>query len=280
MSNNRYEASPTSRTLGAAHLLYVSTSAYGGDWHSTLHTHAHAEIFYCVRGLGRFNVQGRLLPMETDDIIIINPNVEHTELSQGDNPFEYIVLGVKNLEFSAGKGNTSPFTMLNFKEDRSSVLFYLQEMRQEIANKAPNNEAICKNLLDIFLMKLQRQSAFEVTVTPTRRASKECVKVKRYIDENYFESIDLDFLAEFAHINKFYLVHSFTKEYGTSPISYLIERRIRESKYHLSNTNHSLSQISNLLGFSSQSYFSQSFKKLEGMSPNEYRKQSRKEKES
>ena len=71
------------------------------------------------------------------------------------------------------------------------------------------------------------------------------------------------------------MVHSFTKEYGISPIIYLISRRIEESKYLLVDTDHSLSQISHMLGFSSQSYLSQSFRRLEGMSPMEYRKTSR-----
>ena len=40
-------------------------------------------------------------------------------------------------------------------------------------------------------------------------------------------------LSELVHVNKYYMVHSFTKEYGISPINYLISRRIEESKYLL-----------------------------------------------
>src|SRR5699024_3394180 len=86
------------------------------------------------------------------------------------------------------------------------------------------------------------------------------------------ESITLDQLAELAHINKYYLVHAFRKAYGTSPINYLISRRIQESRFLLTNSNHSLSQIARILGFSSLSYFSQSFHRTEGVSPMEYRK--------
>lgn len=58
-------------------------------------------------------------------------------------------------------------------------------------------------------------------------------------------------------------------------MSYLSHRRIEESKYLLGNTGHSLAQISELMGFSSPSYFSQCFRKAEGISPNEYRRQVR-----
>ena len=67
-------------------------------------------------------------------------------------------------------------------------------------------------------------------------------------------------------------VHAFRKAYGTSPINYLISRRIQESRFLLTNSNHSLSQIARILGFSSLSYFSQSFHRTEGVSPMEYRK--------
>ena len=69
--------------------------------------------------------------------------------------------------------------------------------------------------------------------------------------------------------------HTFQKEYGISPITYLMQRRIAESKYLLGNTDHSLSQIASMLGFSSLSYFSQCFHKAEQMSPTSYRKQIR-----
>lgn len=101
--------------------------------------------------------------------------------------------------------------------------------------------------------------------------------MRRYIDEHFAEPLTLDALAELAHVNKYYLVHAFSKEYGVTPINYLLLCRIRESKHLLANTNLSLSQIAQVHGFSSPSYFSQSFRRLEGISPMEYRKRRRAE---
>ena len=50
------------------------------------------------------------------------------------------------------------------------------------------------------------------------------------------------------------------------------EKRIDESKKLLENTDYSIAEISKLIGFSSQSYFSQAFKKKTLMTPNEYRR--------
>lgn len=272
-------ASPIDRNK--VKLLYVSTAKYGGDWHSTLHTHACTEIFYVVGGSGKFNIEGKLLPVTTDDMVIVNPNVEHTEVSYNKRPLEYIVLGVEGLEYSAGEDADERWFMTNMQNAREALLHALREMLREIEFKAVGYELICQDLLEVLILRLMRHAGLQFLPTktehrkPGRKPSKECAAVRHYIDNHFKENINLDMLSELVHVNKYYMVHSFTKEYGISPINYLISRRIEESKYLLSDTDHSLSQISHMLGFSSPSYFSQSFRRLEGMSPMEFRRSSR-----
>ena len=272
-------ASPIDRNK--VKLLYVSTAKYGGDWHSTLHTHACTEIFYVVGGSGKFNIEGKLLPVTTDDMVIVNPNVEHTEVSYNKRPLEYIVLGVEGLEYSAGEDADERWFMTNMQNAREALLHALREMLREIEYKAVGYERICQDLLEVLILRLMRHAGLQFLPTktehrkPGRKPSKECAAVRHYIDNHFKENINLDMLSELVHVNKYYMVHSFTKEYGISPINYLISRRIEESKYLLSDTDHSLSQISHMLGFSSPSYFSQSFRRLEGMSPMEFRRSSR-----
>ena len=79
-------------------------------------------------------------------------------------------------------------------------------------------------------------------------------------------------LAQFSHVHKYYLVHAFSNVYGISPINYLMRARIEKAKTLLSTTDFSLSVISRSCGFSSSSYFSQTFKKVAGVSPSSYRK--------
>ena len=92
------------------------------------------------------------------------------------------------------------------------------------------------------------------------------------IDANYAKNITLDLLAEITHINKFYLSHSFTEYVGTSPINYLMETRLAASKELLLSSSRSIAEVASSTGFSSQSYFSQIFRKNTGMSPLQYRK--------
>ena len=272
MSTDRYLFQNTAAS-DSNHLLYVSASQYGLDWHSAPHTHACTELFYCVCGIGEFHVDGDVIPVGSDDLIIINPNVEHTETSRPANPLEYIVLGINGLTFRSEDSHSTPYTILNYREFRDEILFYLRELLHEAQTQPDNWEVVCGHLFAVLLAKLQRHTGYAINAVPVQRANKECAAVRRYIDEHFDEPLTLDQLAEHIHVNKYYLSHTFRKEFGISPINYLNERRIRESQYLLEHTNHSLSQIAHMLGFSSPSYFSQSFRRAEGISPVEYRKQ-------
>lgn len=72
-------------------------------------------------------------------------------------------------------------------------------------------------------------------------------------------------------MNKYYMAHSFSKHTGQSPIQYLNNRRMEAACTLLKDTDYSISSISSTVGFSSQSYFTQAFRKKYGMTPIRYR---------
>lgn len=276
MSTNRYDLNfdKNNKIRNAVKLLYVSTAKYGGDWHSTPHTHNCSELFYVTGGLGQFQIEDQLYPVSTNDLIIINPNVIHTEVSLNSNPLEYIVVGADGLELETIDGTDNHYRIINCKNFRDRTLFSLQQMLKEMENKALGYETVCQDLMEILVISLFRQTNFSTSLAPVKKNSTRlCKMVRRYIDAHYKENITLDSLVELTHVSKYYLVHTFTKEYGISPINYAVARRIEEAKQLLKNDDYTLSFISQMLGYSSQSYFSQIFKKNVGLSPNEYRKQ-------
>ncbi len=124
-----------------------------------------------------------------------------------------------------------------------------------------------------------RNTSSDIFITENfEKINIECMKIKNYIDSHYSENITLDFLSNLTYVNKFHLVHLFTKEMGISPINYLINKRIDESKNLLSTTNYSIRDISSIVGFSNSSYFSQMFKKITGISPKDFRSNNSKNK--
>lgn len=252
-----------------ARLLNITWAQYSSEWNSTMHAHRHAEMFFIMSGSGTFQLQRHSFPVSGRSLVIINPGVMHCEQSNQGSPLEYIVLGVENLEMAA---NEQGYVLTTFNRDWDTVSVSLRLMLQEARSGQDGYSQVCQRMLEIILLRILRRRGLSLASEAVGMDdNRECGMVRRYIDEHFKESITLDQLAELAHINKYYLVHAFRKAYGTSPINYLISRRIQESRFLLTNSNHSLSQIARILGFSSLSYFSQSFHRTEGVSPMEYR---------
>lgn len=275
MSNLRYEATHQPPEEFPLKLLYITSSKYEGDWHSTPHAHQCTELFYVVSGRGEFRVEEIFFPVAENHLVVINPNVQHTETAVAQSPLEYIVLGIEGGEFLLKDWPDSRYCSIHCGEGDNEILWYINKILRELEARQEYAGAVAHYLLGILAVKLLRSVSLSVTAGTPKKANLECAHVKRYIDNHYKENITLDTLAEIAHLNKYYLAHNFTREYGISPINYLIARRIKESQYFLAQTNYSISEISRILGFSSPSYFSQSFVKAQKITPRQYRQQAK-----
>ena len=276
MSNERYLMMESDIKSLSFQLESITKSKYDSDWHSTLHTHPFTELFYVVDGKGEFNIQGQRFPVKPNDFVIINPQVEHTELSSPDEPLEYIVLGINGLSFSnltpVSEGG-HPFSFFNLRDEQKDILRYLNAMVQEATSQSMSYELVCHNLLEILLIKILRHQHFDLEVGKQSKATKDISFIKHYLETYYHESIQLEDLASMTHLSRFYISHSFKKEIGMSPMEYLIDIRIKESKILLRTTNSSISQVADIVGFTTPTYFSKQFRKSTGISPTDYREQ-------
>lgn len=256
-----------------SNLLYITSAKYDGDWHSTAHTHHFTELFYVTRGNGKFLVEDDSFSVKANDLIIVNPNVTHTELGIPGTTFEYVVLGIQGLQFQPSEsGQHFNYNKYNLSNYEKELRFCLHALINDLRSKEDYYEAVCQNLYEILIYYIFRKTKTELSIASSKKITKECRFIEEYIDEHYTEDITLQTLSDLTFMNKYYLVHAFKKYKGTSPINYLIDKRIEESQHLLANTNYPVSKISDQIGFSSQSYFSQVFRKRTGLTPNQYRK--------
>ena len=274
MSNIHYAFNLMKESRSQEHLKLhsVASAKYGGDWHSIPHSHSYTELFYIIGGNGQFLIDDERFPVREHQLVIVNPNIIHTELSYEAHPLEYIVLGIEGLEISTPGTNEERYCIYTFPS-ANRVLNCMQSILREMQEREPEHQMACQAYMDILVVQLMRNTDTSMTqATGTSSTNRQCAAIRRYIDNHYKEPLTLDLLATEVNVNKYYLAHAYKQSYGISPINYMIARRIQEGKRLLTETDLSLSQISEVLGFSSASYFSQSFRKAEGISPVEYRK--------
>ncbi|MBU1145869.1 MAG: AraC family transcriptional regulator [Firmicutes bacterium] len=111
-----------------------------------------------------------------------------------------------------------------------------------------------------------------------QRFSKPVNKAISYIDKHLHFAITLEEISSHVKLSKPYLSQLFSKEVGNSLQIYVQLRKIEEAKNLLSYTKISISEISQILAFCSQSYFTEVFKKATSYTPVSYRKKYRKSK--
>lgn len=274
MSNQQYVLSLSGRSpkMKDLRLRNVGSARYGGDWLSIPHTHNYTELFYITGGDGEFQIDDMRFPVSANQLVVVNSNVNHTEVSRDSHPLEYIVVGLEGLELNDTGAQDSRFRVFSFPAS-NEILLCMQSILRELQNREPEYEAVCQAYMEILAIRLYRQAAFSPAARPLKpNLNRQCASVRRYIDSHYKENLTLDRLAGEANVNKYYLAHTFKMEFGISPISYMNVCRVNESKRLLVETDWSLIQIAAMLGYSSPSYFSQSFRRAEGISPQTYRK--------
>lgn len=145
-----------------------------------------------------------------------------------------------------------------------------------------NTENIDPEKIDIMITQFQESGSKDekllakiidmIKSVPKRKNDYPIVEmVVKYIEVNLSEDIPISRIAEEFNISTFYLFHIFKKVTGITIIEYRNELRLTKSKLLLIDTNMSITDISQKVGFDSASYFSEIFSRSEKISPKKYR---------
>lgn len=93
-----------------------------------------------------------------------------------------------------------------------------------------------------------------------------------YIEMNFAEEISIAALAETVHAHPSHLMREFKKELNMSIGSFIRHRRIAEAEQFLAHSSLPVTEIALLVGYSDLAYFCRVFKRLKGITPNQYRR--------
>lgn len=257
--------------LPSVQLLHASIHHSSPTARCDLHSHIFTELLYVLQGSCWLDVEGQRVDLATGDLLILNPQCAHHGVQPLQEPFSMLCIDLC-CACCVG-GQPSGYLVLDARTI-TPLEPYLHLFFQELQQQNECFDTACRQLASLIFVQLNRLCPLtQTSFSANRKSALECARVRQYIDEHFAQTITLDQLARYAGLNKYYLVHVFNREMGCSPISYLIERRISESKRLLASTRIPVQQISRQLGFSSPSYFSQSFRRATGFSPAEFRRQ-------
>ncbi|WP_315108886.1 helix-turn-helix domain-containing protein [Clostridium intestinale] len=190
-------------------------------------------------------------------------NLAHSNYDTGLTSSNYLrhkkngfITGISLITRAAIRGGFPPNSAYKLSD------IYLQQV--EHINEA---SAVDSLLIQATYDYTNRVAKFNMPVD----ASKLFYEVSKYVNENVYKAINVTDVAKYIHFNRSYLSHRFKSEFGMTLGRYIQNCKLKESENLLKYSNKSISEISNLLCFSSQSHFQNAFKKKLGITPQTYR---------
>lgn len=248
-------------------------------------THADIEIYYLSQGERLYFVENRTYHLTQGAVILISSNRIHKTSSAGKQHHERMLLEVQPALL---KDFARFFPEINFDYllTRSAVICppgnvfntdirrQFEKIQRLTAEQPYGYEAEVRCAVFMIFLSLQRMAFLdteeEAVVSPKYQ---KIYEVAEYLSQHMDTITSLDQLCEPLYISKYYLCHSFKEVTGMSVIAFLNAIRIRRAKILLSESRLSVAQVAQSVGFESAARFSNMFKRSEGMTPREYRRQ-------
>ena len=260
-------------------VLYAKKFSTSNNINSRIHFHPFTEFYFILDGKGKFSIEDRVIDTSKDDFFIINSNVGHSIYSSKEENLVYISFGVdsifvKNL-LNDNDIEEDKYIYKNIEEDQEYFIKSFDIINEEFNSNDIFAQSMSNAKASEFVISLLRKFKDEIVITNDIKINKQIDYIKNFIDNNYSEDIKLESLSKMAYMNKFHLIAEFKQSYRVTPIDYLILKRIEVTKNLLISTNHSMEEISSIVGFNSQSYFNQVFRKKVGLTPSQFRKNHR-----
>lgn len=246
---------------------------------SRIQFHPFTYFYYLDEGFGRLTIENENIEVNAGDLIIINSNVGHTlHLDKSISNVKYLGFGIESVSI-AGLDDDESKSINYFHIDNRDKALRFEDYFEDIHREYKSNDIFARSLANAtattLVINLLRKYRKDITIKRDKKVNRQIDYIKSYIDSNYSEDIKLEDLSAMAYMNKFHLISEFKQSYRITPIEYLILKRIEIAKSLLISTNHSMEEISAMVGFNSQSYFNQVFKKKAGQTPSQFRRKHR-----
>ena len=253
---------------------------FNRNYSSRIQFHPFTYFYYIVKGNGKLSIENEIVDIKDSDLVVINSNIGHTVYVDGPaTTCQIIGFGVESLSVSRISQNQLADDNCNYFHTSIDEKYFNTNIFNEIVDEYKSDKLFSNAMANakaaIFIIKVLRQNDQKVTVSHDKKVNRQIDYIKNYIDNNYSEDIKLEQLSTMAYMNKFHLISEFKQSYRVTPIEYLILKRIEIAKNLLISTNHSMEEIYSIVGFNSQSYFNQVFKKKVGQTPSQFRKKHR-----
>ncbi len=229
-------------------------------------------LIWVLAGQGFAETEGVRIEAQPGQLLTFLPGPVHTYGSDHKQPWDILWAHFQGRlagEFMrAIRSSGAPFLELgldNELRDRWTELVIAQSAQ------TPETTIRCNTglygLLGLIIQRLRQRNR---ATTITDRLNPQ--HVQAFIHNHFTNKLTLSQLAHAANLSVPHYTRLFKKQFGVSPLYYVIQKRIALASVLLMETNSPLKQIALSVGYEDPFYFSRLFKKVTGVSPQQYRR--------
>jgi AraC-like DNA-binding protein len=254
------------------------------------HRHAVYHVVLFLENQDFFQINGQLHPAKPGILVITSPQDSHSFVPFYRHPVAYTEIafevsgekGILELPFMElltllfGRAYKSPvFPISTGKRQQKGIGNQILILVKELTES--NKEFTGKVALRFLgILNFLAEEFFEEN-RPVRslRALAPLDLTRLEIERRYHQSLTIAELAEIAALSPNYFLTAFRRHFGTTPIQYQQDLRMKRAKWLLDNTSLSCQTIADEVGYQDIFFFSKFFKKVVGVSPTIYRNQNK-----
>lgn len=241
-----------------------------------LHSHSnHVEISIIYKGTSEYLIYDQKQVITAGDILIYNSGTLHDEISSPNVQIGSYFFAIGDLSIPGLRPNA-------LISDDTIPVFHAGQNFERIIS-------LCENVIKTVTLEdeysqvsthFSTLAILEIIWRITHKDSSRKdenrnyylgQKIKSYIDTYYSETLSLKNIAEALNVSESYISHIFKDMMGYSPMQYVMRRRIGEAQTLLITTEYSITEIAQIVGYDSQSHFSQRFSQYVGIPPGRFR---------
>lgn len=253
------------------------------------HRHDFVEVLYCLKGNYVVTVNGDEFFFNPEDMVIIGSRSIH-EINPVDDPQgKYLVVKFQpEMIYSSYLSSIElkyvlPFIFNNAdgkyifnaeKMEKSGLKNVFKNIKKEIREQKYGYEIALKS--DIYKIVLWVVRTLEeekgILSLYTEQTVEKIEKALKYIEKNYEKRLSVKEIAENSYMEYTYFSRIFKQITSMSCCDYINYFRVKKAESLIFENELNVTQIADKVGFDSVSYFIKNFKRFNGKSPNQYKK--------
>ena len=269
--DNPFNYSNISSSLDISEIYTKFYQEKGTNYNFSGEKHSYWELTYVDKGELLTTIDGVSYHLKQGDLIFYAPMQFHTQ-----STFEKISSSYLTINFKMNFNHADLLCNKIFSLKRDSY-FIVTRLIEELSNDNLYSDDLSLCYLKQLIIQMLRLDNSHFHSKPTTHMQQTYENellndILLYIDNNIYEKISVSTLCEHFCISTSMLHSLFRKNMNNTAKNYINELKLSKSKELIRNSTHTLSEISEMLGFSSIHYFSKKFKSYFNISPTEYSK--------